>query len=174
MAKTIELRRHFSNDGDVLSAEGVKNAVKAGTALVGPYQVAVSSGAQRATQAAACLLAGHGKPVPGGVVVEPGLRSQHEDRWVELIGQAGAEDLAAVRALDPEFVKSEAALLADALRRVFAALHEGAAAIVVGHSPTNEAAVLGLTGELIAPLAKGKGVRIVADHGAFTVTALPS
>jgi broad specificity phosphatase PhoE len=172
MAKTIELRRHFPNDGDVLTPEGVKAAVKAGKELAGPYQVAVSSGAQRATQAVACLLAGHGKPVAGGVHVDPGLRSAHEARWIELVGQAGAEDLAAVRALDPGFVAAEAAALGAALERVFAGLHDGGAAIVVGHSPTNEAAVLGLTGQLIPPMAKGTGVRIVADHGAFTVAAL--
>jgi len=173
MAKTIDLRRHFPNDGDVLTAEGVAAAVKAGKKLTGNYQVAVSSGAQRATQAAACLLAGRGKPVSGGVVVEPGLRSAHEARWIELIGQAGAEDLAAVRAVDPAFVASEAAALGAVLRRVFDTLKDGGAALVVGHSPTNEAAVLGLTGQLVPPIAKGHGVRIVADAGAFTVTPLP-
>jgi broad specificity phosphatase PhoE len=172
MAKTIELRRHFKNDGDVLSADGVAAAVKAGKALGGRYRLAVSSGAQRATQAVACLLAGHGKPVPGGVTVDPGLRSAHEARWMELIGEAGGDDLEAVRALDPDFVASEAAVLGDALRRVLDALDDGQAAIVVGHSPTNEAAVLGLTGEVIAPLAKGKGVRIVAGDEGFSLTPL--
>jgi broad specificity phosphatase PhoE len=172
MAKTIDLRRHFQNDGDVLTAEGVKAAVKAGTKLAGPYRLAVSSGAQRTTQAVACLLAGHGKPVAGGVVVDPGLRSEHEARWIELIGQAGADDLGAIRALDPAFVSAEAAALRTVLERVFAALHDGDAAMIVGHSPTSEAAVLGLTGQLIAPLGKGKGVRIVADRGAFSVTPL--
>src|SRR5215210_7986340 len=162
MAKTIDLRRHFKNDGDVLSAEGVAAAVKAGKALTGRYRVAVSSGAQRATQAVACLLAGYGKAVAGGVIVDPALRSAHEARWIELIGEPGVEDLEAVRRLDPDFVASEAAALSDALRRVLDALKDGERAIVVGHSPTNEAAVLGLTGELISPLAKGKGVRILA------------
>src|SRR3954451_2240459 len=132
MAKTIDLRRHFKNDGDVLTAEGVAAAVKAGKALTGRYGLAVSSGAQRATQAVACLLAGHGKAVAGGVIVEPGLRSAHEARWIELITEAGAEDLEAVRALDPDFVASEASTLGNALRRVFDALDDGAAAIVVG------------------------------------------
>ena len=172
MAKTIDLRRHFTNDGDVLTPEGVAAAVRAGRALTGRYQLAVSSGAQRATQAVACLLAGYGKPVAGGVTVEAGLRSAHEARWMELVGEAGGDDLDAVRALDPDFVASEAAALSGALRRVLGALDEGAAAIVVGHSPTNEAAVLGLTGQVIAPLAKGKGVRIVAGEEGFSVTRL--
>lgn len=140
--------------------------------MTGRYQLAVSSGAQRATQAAACLLAGHGHPVAGGVTVDPALRSAHESRWIELIGQAGADDLAAIRALDPAFVATEATALAGVLTRVLAALAEGGAALVVGHSPTNEAAVLGLTGTLVPPLAKGKGVRITAAGGQFTVTPL--
>lgn len=172
MAKTIDLRRHFKNDGDVLTADGVAAAVRAGKAMTGRYQLAVSSGAQRATQAVACLLAGHGKPVAGGVVVDPGLRSAREARWMELITDAGGDDLAAVRALDPDFVASEAAALSGALRRVLDALDEGEAAVVVGHSPTNEAAVLGLTGQVVAPLAKGKGVRIVAGEEGFSVTPL--
>jgi len=172
MAKTIELRRHFRNDGDVLTPDGVAAAVKAGARLAGPYQLAVSSGAQRATQAVACLLAGHGQPVPGGVSVDPGLRSAHEDRWIELVTQAGAEDLGAVRRLDPDFVATEAAALAEALKRVLAALHDGQTALVVGHSPTNEAAVLGLTGQIVDPMAKGHGVRIVDDHGTFSVAPL--
>lgn len=33
----------------------------------------------------------------------------------------------------------------------------------MGHSPTNEAAVLGLTGEVVAPMAKGAGVLVVLE-----------
>ena len=172
MSKTINLLRHFANHGDALTADGVAAAVRAGKALTGRYQLGVSSGAQRATQAVACLLAGHGKAVAGGVTVDPGIRSAHEDRWRELVTEAGGDDLDAVRALDPDFVASEAAVLSDALRRVFDALDDGEAAIVVGHSPTNEAAVLGLTGQVIPPLAKGKGVRIVAGEEGFSVTPL--
>lgn len=172
MAKTIDLRRHFKNEGDMLTAEGVAAAVRAGKVMTGPYQLAVSSGAQRATQAVACLLAGHGKPVAGGVIVEPSLRSAHEGRWMELINEAGGDDLDTVRALDPDFVASEAASLSDALGRVLDALNEGEAAIVVGHSPTNEAAVLGLTGQVIAPLAKGTGVRLVVGEEGVSVTPL--
>jgi hypothetical protein len=35
--------------------------------------------------------------------------------------------------------------------------------VVVGHSPTNEAAILGLTGQVIGPMGKGEGVLIVDD-----------
>jgi hypothetical protein len=52
---------------------------------------------------------------------------------------------------------------------VFKQLPDGARALVVGHSPTNEAAVLGLTGSLVAPLGKGDGVRVIEKDGRYTV-----
>jgi hypothetical protein len=55
---------------------------------------------------------------------------------------------------------------------VLALLGEGERALVVGHSPTNEAAVLGLTGLLVAPLAKGAGVLVVEGEGGFRVEPL--
>jgi hypothetical protein len=79
--REIELRRHTDADGDVLTAEGVAAALEIGARLRGGYHLAVSTGAQRATQALASFLAALGEQVPGGVVVEAGLRSQVEDRW---------------------------------------------------------------------------------------------
>jgi hypothetical protein len=47
---------------------------------------------------------------------------------------------------------------------VYATGHlSGGRALVVGHSPTNEAAVLGLTGETVEAMSKGSGVLIVVD-----------
>jgi len=46
-------------------------------------------------------------------------------------------------------------------------------AIVVGHSATNEAAVLGLTDQVIAFLAEGTGVRFVLGQEGVSVTPLP-
>ena len=43
------------------------------------------------------------------------------------------------------------------------ALAEGDRALAVGHSPTNEAAVLGLTGSIVEPITKGAGVLVVAE-----------
>ena len=60
---------------------GVQAALDIGQHLSGGYHVLVSSGAQRATQTLGCFLAALGQTVPAGVVVEPALRSQVEDRW---------------------------------------------------------------------------------------------
>ncbi len=172
MARFVELRRHTDNDGDVLSADGVAAALRIGGGLAGGYRVAVSTGAQRATQTIGCLLAALGQPVPDGVVVEPGLRSQQEDRWRAIAKEADGGDLAAMRSVDPDFVAEEAAALGAALGRVLERLEDGQRALVVGHTPTSEAAVLGLTGELVAPLGKGAGVLVTEDGGRYRVEVL--
>ena len=172
MARSVELRRHTDNDGDVLTGDGVAAALALGAGLGGGYRVAVSTGAQRATQTVGCLLAALGEPVPGGVVVEAGLRSEREDRWRAVAKEADGGDLAAMRAVDPGFVDEEAAALGAALGRVLERLGDGERALAVGHSPTNEAAVLGLTGELVAPLGKGAGVLVTDDDGTWRVEPL--
>ena len=172
MPRYVELRRHTDNDGDVLSTDGVAAALDLGAALAGGYQVGVSSGAQRATQTLACLLAALGQVVPGGVLVEPGLRSAREDDWRAAYQRAGSGDLEALRAADPELVAADSAVLGAALGRVVERLAEGERALAIGHSPTNEAAVLGLTGQVVAPLGKGEGVLVVADETGYRVEAL--
>ena len=163
MGREIELRRHTDNEDDVLTAEGVEAALEIGARLRGGYHVAVSTGAQRATQTLACFLAALGQQVPGGVVVEAGLRSDVEDRWRAAYQKAGSGELGALREADPDLVAEDSERLGAALRRVLDRLPDGGRALVVGHSPTNEAAVLGLTGEIVAPLAKGAGILVVAD-----------
>jgi broad specificity phosphatase PhoE len=172
MAKYVELRRHTEAEGDVLTQEGVRAATRIGAHLDGGYDLLVSTGAQRATQTLACFLAALGEEVPGGVVVEPGLRSQREDRWREAYEKAGSGALEAMRAADPELVEEDSAELGAALGRVLDALSDGGRALVVGHSPTNEAAVLGLTGEVVGPISKGAGVLLVAADQGFRVESL--
>jgi hypothetical protein len=110
--------------------------------------------------------------VPGGVVVERRLRSQVEDRWRSAYQKAGSGALVALREADPELVAQDSERLGGALRRVLDGLPDGDCALVVGHSPTNEAAVLGLTGEIVAALAKGAGVRVVAGDDGYQVEPL--
>jgi broad specificity phosphatase PhoE len=172
VSREIELRRHTDADDDVLTAAGVAAALELGARLPGGYQLAVSSGAQRATQTLACFLAALGQQVPDGVVVETGLRSQVEDRWRAAYRKAESGALGALREADPELVAEDSEQLGAALRRVVDALPDAGRALVVGHSPTNEAAVLGLTGEIVAPLAKGAGVLVVAGDDGYEVEPL--
>jgi broad specificity phosphatase PhoE len=170
--KSVELRRHTDNDGDALTADGVRAALEIGTRLHGNYALLVSSGMQRATQTLACFLAGLGERVPGGVIVEPGLRTESEGRWREIYSQTGKPDLESFRSADPEFVAAEQERLGKALDRIFAALPDGGRALAVGHSPTNEAAAFELTGEMVGPLAKGDGVLVVEGDAGYRVEAL--
>lgn len=172
MAKIVELRRHTAAEGDFLTAEGVRAAVEIGARLKGDYDLVISSGAQRATQTLACLLSGAGGKVPGGVVVDKRFRSEVEDRWKAAYEAAGAGDIESFRKVDPDLVEKESQLLAAALAETFDRLPEGGCALVVGHSPMQEAAVYGLTGETIEPLAKGAGVRVISEHGEFQVKPL--
>jgi broad specificity phosphatase PhoE len=89
MAREIELRRHTDSDGDALTDEGVQAALDVGRSLRGGYDLLVSSGAQRATQTLACFACALGERVPGGALVEPGLRSELEDRWRQAYREAG-------------------------------------------------------------------------------------
>jgi broad specificity phosphatase PhoE len=170
--KEIEVRRHTDAGGDVLTDEGVRAALAIGARLGGNYDVVFSTGAQRATQTLACFLAALAEQVPGGVVVEPGLRSEVEDRWRSAYQAAGSGGLEALRDADPELVAEDSERLGAALRRVLESLPDGGRALVVGHSPTNEAAILGLTGEIVEPLAKGDGVLVVADDDGYSVEPL--
>ncbi len=172
MAKYLELRRHTDNDDDALSGEGVRRALEIGAGLPGQYDLLVSTGAQRATQTLGCFLAALGEKVPGGVVVEEGLRSKVEDRWKAAYQEAGSGEIQALRAADPELVEQDSAALAAAVRRVLGRLHDGGRVLVVGHSPTNEAAILGLTGETVPPMSKGDGVLLVEEDGRFRIESL--
>jgi phosphohistidine phosphatase SixA len=173
VSRVVELRRHTDADEDVLTTEGVTAALQIGARLEGGYHVAVSTGAQRATQTLACFLAALGQRVPGGVVVDAGLRSQLEDRWRSAYATAGSGALEALREADPELVAEDSERLGNALGRVLDSLPEGGRALVVGHSPTSEAAILGLTGEIVAPLEKGGGAQVVAhDGGGYRVDPL--
>lgn len=168
----MELRRHTDADGDTLTAAGIAAALEIGAGLRGGYDLAVSSGAQRATQTIACFLAALDQQVPAGVVVESGLRSPVEDRWRAAYQKAGSGALEGLREADPELVAEDSQRLGAALRSVLDCLPDDGRALVVGHSPTNEAAVLGLTGEVVAPLAKGAGILVVSGDDGYQVEPL--
>jgi phosphohistidine phosphatase SixA len=164
----VELRRHTDNDGDKLSDQGITDAEEIGrTGLHPPYAAFVSSGAERATAMLRILRRAAGQDeVP--ITTETGLRSSVEDRWRNAAKAAGkGASIEEMRAIDPDLVEQESRLLGSALRRVVEGLAEGGRALVVGHSPTNEAAVYGLVGQAIAAMSKGEGVLVVEDGGRY-------
>ncbi len=169
----VELRRHTDNDGDRLTPRGVADAEAIGRdRLHPPYAALVSTGAARATQMLEILRHAAGQD-DVAIIIATELRSSVEDRWRKAAKAAGTEaDVEAMRAVDPDLVERESSLLAWALRRVIDGLPEGGRALVVGHSPTNEAAVLGLTARVIPPLGKGEGVLVIEDRGDYRVEAL--
>jgi broad specificity phosphatase PhoE len=169
----VELRRHTDNDGDDLTALGVADAEAIGReGLHPPYAAFVSSGAARATQMVTILRHAAGQD-DSPMSEVPGLRSSVEDRWRAAAKAAGkGATVEQIRGIDPDLVEHEERLLGAALRGVVESLPEGGRALVVGHSPTNEAAVAGLTGEVVEPLGKGAGVLLVEDDGRFTVRPL--
>jgi hypothetical protein len=78
-----------------------------------------------------------------------------------------------MREVDPDLVEKESSLLGSALRAVLEGIPEGGRALLVGHSPTNEAAVLGLAAAVVGPLGKGDAVLVVEDQGRFQVRPMP-
>jgi phosphohistidine phosphatase SixA len=169
----VELCRHTDNEGDRLTPQGAADAEMIGRdRLHPPYAAFVSTGAARATQMLEILRHAAGQDdVP--ITPAAGLRSSVEGRWREAAKAAGmGADLDAMRAVDPELVERESLLLGSALRQVVDRLPEGGRALIVGHSPTNEAAVLGLAGRVIPPLGKGEGVLLVEDCGDYRVEPL--
>ena len=169
----VELRRHTDNDGDQLSEQGVADAEAIGrTGLHPPYAAFVSTGAERATAMLRILRRAAGQDeVP--ITTETGLRSSVEDRWREAAKAAGkGASIEKMSAVDPDLVEHESRLLGSALQRVVERLPEGGRALVVGHSPTNEAAVYGLVGQTIPAMGKGEGVVVVEDGGRYEVRPL--
>jgi len=169
----VELRRHTDNEGDDLTTRGVSDAEAIGREeLRPPYAAFLSSGAARATQMVTILRHAAGQD-DIGIDEVPELRSTVEDRWRAAAKAAGkGATVEQIRAVDPDLVEHEERLLGAALRRVVESLPDGGRALVVGHSPTNEAAVAGLTGQTVEPLGKGAGVLLVEDGGRFTVKPL--
>lgn len=172
MDRQLEIRRHTDDADDVLTPQGVSAAVEIGRNLSGSLALVATSGAQRATQTAACILAGTERLVEQGVLVVPGLRSDREDEWRAAYREAGGGHLDDFRRVAPDLVAQESQVLAEALREVLDRLDDGQRALVVGHSPTNEAAVLGLTGRTVDPLGKGEGVLIRETDDGFDVERL--
>ncbi|MBO0844650.1 MAG: hypothetical protein J2P22_04465 [Nocardioides sp.] len=171
----LELFRHTDNDGDSLTPEGVAAAESIGRErLSPPYAFFGSTGAHRADEMVEILRRAAGQE-DLAVTVVPALRSSVEDRWRAVAKAAGkGATVEEMRAIDADLVEKESALLGNALRAVIESLPDDGRGILVGHSPTNEAAVLGATGEVVGPLGKGEVVLVVEEQGNFQVRPTPA
>jgi broad specificity phosphatase PhoE len=167
--KRLEIRRHATKGselgGDCLSPEGVTQAHELGRRLRVGYTHLFTSGAQRATQTLACIVAGMGRYVMNGVVVRPGLSSPREVDWRLAAREAGDTRLDKLLAVNPPLVEGEVHRLATELRTILQDLPEGAYALAIGHTPLIECAVYGLTGKIYRPLNPCDGFVIAEQKG---------
>jgi broad specificity phosphatase PhoE len=165
--RALELRRHAPRDpaADRLSPEGQSLAERVGRELPGGYTIIFTSPARRAAQTAAWFLRGLGQKLPADHGVTEGLASPAEDRWRKAAKAAGSPGIAAIRAQDPALVEEEARRLAAAVRELLAQVREEGRGLAVGHTPLIEAAVFGLTGTVIDPLAECEGVVVEEEGG---------
>lgn len=174
--RRLEIRRHSFKGrelgGDALSAEGVAYAVEIGGLLRGGYTHLFTSGAQRATQTLAALLAGLGQRVPHGPCVRTELLSPVEDRWRAAARAAGSGALEAIRSVDADLVAKESARLAAAFRAILAELPDGGYGLAVGHSPLTECGIYGLTGRPVVPLRECEGFLLLEQDGGLEVVEL--
>jgi broad specificity phosphatase PhoE len=163
--RTIEFRRHAERekDADALSPRGRSHAEEVGRTMHAGYSAVFVSPAQRAAETVAWFFRGSGQRLPPHAVVSA-LLSEQEERWRRAGKAAGSSRLDAIAAEDPELVESERDRLRAVVEDLFEQVPEGGTALAVGHSPLIEAAVYGLTGEVIDPLAECQGVAI-AWHG---------
>jgi hypothetical protein len=77
----------------------------------------------------------------------------------------------AVREQDGALVEKESRRLAGAVRELLTEVPDGGRALAVGHSPLIEAAVFGLTGQVIEPLKECDGVLVEDDGGRVRLAA---
>ena len=167
--RRLEIRRHAAKGtelgGDSLSPQGIEQAHQLGRSLRVGYTHLFSSGAQRATQTLACMLAGMGRHVLNGVVIRPGLGSALEAEWREAARAAGDTSLGKLLSQNESLVRQESERLAAELRAILADLPEGAYGLAIGHSPLSECGIYGLTGKVQPPLKECEGFLIVELKG---------
>jgi broad specificity phosphatase PhoE len=159
--KQLDLFRHArrQKDADALSPEGRLQAESLGMRLPDDYAVVFVSPAYRAAETMAWILRGSKQSMPDHAVVS-GLTSAEEDRWRAAGKASDSQRLDALRARDPELVAAESARLAAVVADLFEQVPEGRHGLAVGHTPLVEAAIYGLAGVVLEPLAECEGVRL--------------
>jgi hypothetical protein len=111
-----------------------------------------------------------GQKLPPHGVAE-GLGSPVEDRWRSAAGTAGTGRIDAVERVDSDLVEKESGRLASVVRQLLEEVPDEGRGLAVGHTPLIEAAVYGLTGRLIEPLAECEGVLVEQEGADIRVAA---
>lgn len=168
--KVIELRRHAQREKDVdaLTPEGRVRAEDVGRTLPKTFVAVFVSPAHRAAETVAWFFRGSGQRLPDHAVV-PGLASEREDEWRSAGKSAGSSHLDAMTKANSSLVSEESTRLAGVVTELFKRVPDGGTALAVGHTPLIEAAVHGLTGFVIEPLAECEGVRLILDAGDYRI-----
>jgi broad specificity phosphatase PhoE len=172
--KELELRRHAFRDseGDRLSPEGRLQAEDVGRTLPSDYSVIFVSPAQRAAETVAWFLRGSGQQLPSHAQV-PDLLSPEEDRWRAAGKAARSSRVDDIARQDPDLLDRASRHLAHVVEGLFDRVPEGGRGLVVGHTPLLEAAVFGLTGTTVDPLAECEGILLTReDDGRLRVDDL--
>jgi phosphohistidine phosphatase SixA len=172
--RQLELRRHAAREknADRLSPEGRTQARAVGLTLSLDYSAVFVSPARRAAETAALFLGGQGHAAPVPTVVR-GLASDREDRWRVAGRAAGSSRVDAISERDPSLVAEESAALGSVVADLVTRIPDGRRGLVVGHTPLLEAAVYGLTGVLVEPLAECEGVLLTRqDDGRYVIEEL--
>lgn len=172
--KELELRRHAERekDADALTARGRARAEDAGRTLPTDYAAVFVSPAKRAAETVAWFLRGSGQHLPEHGVVE-GLASDAEDEWRAAAKAAESSRIDAVARNDADLVARESARLSQVVESLFDRIPQGGRALAVGHSPLIEAAVYGLMGLIVEPLAECEGVHLTRDdQGEYRIREL--
>lgn len=112
----------------------------------------------RTLQTLAALIEGHGQIVAAQFICSP-LLAHFRTEWGRIYATHGS-DLAAIRELMPDFIAEESATMAGHLGNIVRGLPDGARALIVGHAPGIELAVLGLADRVIRPCAELEGVQL--------------
>jgi broad specificity phosphatase PhoE len=133
-----------------------------GRSLPTDYAAVFVSPTQRAAETARLFLRSSGQAELPEVIV-PGLSTDVEERWRAAAKNAPSSGLEGIAAADPELVQEESARLAEVIGGLFEQLAEDSRALAVGHGGLIEAAVSGLLGASMEPLAECEGVRLVRE-----------
>ena len=162
--RQLDLIRHAKRqkDADALSPEGRLQAESLGMRLPNDYAVVFVSPAYRTAETMAWILRGSKQSMPDHAVVS-GLTSAEENRWRVAGKAAVGRRLDALRDRDPELVAIESARMASVVTGLFEQVPEGRHGLAVGHTPLVEAAVYGLAGIVLEPLAECEGVRLTLN-----------